>query len=183
MIEVSIDSIRVSLITHHRVVVLKEQKSERYLPIWIGPFEADAITIQLQGVQVQRPMTHDLLKSLIDHVDARVAHILVSALKDDTYFAQISVDLDGRRVEVDSRPSDALALAVRAGVPIYVSEEVMERAGVIPGQEKEGSEPLGEGPATREGAAPLTKEEGDKLSAFREFVEGLDIEDLGEDDK
>lgn len=181
MIEVSIDSIRVSLITHHRVVVLKEQDSGRYLPIWIGPFEADAITIQLQGVQVQRPMTHDLLKSMLDQLDATVSRVVVSDLREDTYFAQIEVQVNGQMVMVDSRPSDALALAVRAGVPIFVAEEVMERAGVVPGEEKEGRTPMGEGPAAREGAAPLSKEEEDKLSAFREFVEGLDIDDLGED--
>lgn len=182
MIEVSIASIRVSLITHHRVVVLKERDSERYLPIWIGPFEADAITLQLQGVQVQRPMTHDLLKSVFDELEAKVDHILVSDLRDDTYFARIVVVQNGRKLEVDSRPSDAIALAVRAGVPIFVAEEVMERAGVVPGEEREGREVLGEGPATREGTAPLSKEEEDKLSAFRDFVESLDIDDLGDDE-
>jgi bifunctional DNase/RNase len=123
MVEVTIDSIRVSLMNQHRVVVLKETDSDRYLPIWIGPFEADAITIQLQGVQVPRPLTHDLLKSFIRELGVKVSHVLVSELRNDTFFAQIVVDVDGNSMEIDSRPSDAIALAVRVGAPIFVSEQ------------------------------------------------------------
>jgi bifunctional DNase/RNase len=164
MVEVTIDSIRVSLMTQHRVVVLKETDSDRYLPIWIGPFEADAITIQLQGVQVPRPLTHDLLKSFIREMGVRVSHVLVSELRNDTFFARIVVDVNGKSMEIDSRPSDAIALAVRVGAPIFVSEEVMGMAAIIPEED------------ISTGAASPEEEEG--LDAFRDFVESLDLDDL-----
>ncbi|UCC86667.1 MAG: bifunctional nuclease family protein [Anaerolineales bacterium] len=164
MIEVTIDSIRVSLMTQHRVVVLRETDSDRYLPIWIGPFEADAITIQLQGVQVPRPLTHDLLKSFIRELGVKVSHVLVSDLRNDTFFAQIVVDVNGKSMQIDSRPSDAIALAVRVGAPIFVSEQVMGLASITP--EKEIS------------AETITKEEEAALDAFRDFVDTLDLDDL-----
>jgi bifunctional DNase/RNase len=159
MIEVTVDSIRVSLISQNRVVVLKETDSERYLPIWIGPFEADAITIGLQGVDIPRPLTHDLLKDVIDKLGGDISHIFVNDLHDDTFFARIVMDVDGRHAEIDARPSDAIALAVRARVPIFIAESVMERAGQYPAQEQE---------------------EDEKLSVFREFIDTLDLDDLGE---
>lgn len=164
MIEVTIDSIRVSLMTQHRVVVLKETDTDRYLPIWIGPFEADAITIQLQGVQVPRPLTHDLLKTFIRELGVKVSHVLVSELRNDTFFARIVVDVNGKSMEVDSRPSDAIALAVRVGAPIFVAEEVMTQASITPEED-----------ITREATTP---EEEEALDAFRDFVESLDLDDL-----
>ena len=164
MIEVTIDSIRVSLMTQHRVVVLKETDSDRYLPIWIGPFEADAITIQLQGVQVPRPLTHDLLKTFIRELGVKVSHVLVSELRNDTFFARIIVDVNGKSMEIDSRPSDAIALAVRVGAPIFVAEEVMGQASITPEED-----------ITREATTP---EEEEALDAFRDFVESLDLDDL-----
>lgn len=165
MVEVTIDSVRVSLMSQHRVVVLKETDSDRYLPIWIGPFEADAITIQLQGVQVARPLTHDLLKSVIRELGVKVSHVLVNELRNDTFFAQIVADVNGKSVEIDSRPSDAIALAVRVGAPIFVAEQVMEIASITP--EEEISE-------------AMTPEEQDQLSVYRDFVESLDLDDLGD---
>jgi bifunctional DNase/RNase len=165
MIEVTVDSIRVSLISHHRVVVLKEVGSSRFLPIWIGQFEADAITLGLQGVEIARPLTHDLIKSILDEAGAIISHILVSELQDDTFYARIVIDLDGRHAEVDARPSDAIALAVRARVPIYVVESVMDRAAIVPSGD--------EGPV----AAP-DEDEDSKLSVFRDFVDSLDLGDL-----
>ena len=167
MIEVTVDSIRVSLMSQHRVVVLKEMDSERYLPIWIGPFEADAITIQLQGVQVARPLTHDLLKALIAELGASVSHILVNDLRNDTFYAQIVMDSNGRRIELDSRPSDAIALAVRVHVPIFVAEKVMDKEAITPDEEI--------------GTTGLSKEEEEKLSVFRDFVDSLDLDDLGKE--
>lgn len=172
MIEVTVDSIRVSLISQHRVVVLKEMNSDRYLPIWIGPFEADAITIALQGVDIPRPLTHDLLKRIVDEVGGEISHILVNDLREDTFFARIVMDVNGRHSEIDSRPSDAIALAVRARVPIYVVEAVMERAGVEPSEDEELHEEVS-----------LTPEEEARLGVFRDFVETLDLESLGEDDE
>jgi bifunctional DNase/RNase len=168
MVEVTVDSIRVSLMTQHRVVVLKETDSDRYLPIWIGPFEADAITIQLQGVQVPRPLTHDLLKSFIRELGIKVSHVLVSELRNDTFFARIVIDVDGDSMEIDSRPSDAIALAVRVGAPIFVSEQVMGLASITPEEE-----------ITAETEA-TTSQEAENLAVFRDFVESLDLDDLGD---
>jgi len=166
MIKVTIDSVRASLLSQHRVVVLKEEELERYLAIWIGPYEADAITIKLQGVEVARPLTHDLLQQSIGKLGAKVSHILVNDLQDDTFYARVVMDRDGERIELDSRPSDAIALAVRVGAPIFVSESVMERAGVTPDEETD--------------MEALTPEEEEKLAAYKDFIEGLDLGDLGE---
>jgi bifunctional DNase/RNase len=165
MIKVTVDSVKVSMLSQHRVVVLKEEEEERYLPIWIGPFEADAITIGLQNVQMTRPLTHDLLKAVIDRMDASISHIQVNDLRNDTFYAEIVVEQDGRTLEIDSRPSDAIALAVRVNVPIYVSQEVMDRAGIVPSEEQD----------------ELTGEDEEKLSVFRDFVDSLDLDDLKED--
>ncbi|HDN80618.1 MAG: bifunctional nuclease family protein [Chloroflexi bacterium] len=165
MVEVTIDSIRVSLISQHRVIVLKEVGAERYLPIWIGPFEADAIAIHLQGVHVARPLTHDLLKSVIQGLGARISYVVVDDLRNDTFYARIILDVDGHKVEIDSRPSDAIALAVRAEVPIYVEDKVMEQAAITP-----------------EEGIPVSEEEEEvkeeELSPFKEFLDSLDLSDL-----
>ena len=166
MIKVTIDSVRASLLSQHRVVVLKEEGLERYLAIWIGPYEADAITIKLQGVEVARPLTHDLLQQGLTKLGANVSHILVNDLHDDTFYARVVMDRDGERIELDSRPSDAIALAVRVQAPIFVSESVMERAGVIPDEEID--------------MDAMTPEEEEKLAPYRDFIDGLDLEDLGE---
>ena len=173
MIEVKIDSIRVSLMSQHRVVVLKEVDAERYLPIWIGPFEADAITLKLQGVHVARPLTHDLLKSLIDKMGGTVSHVTVTELKNDTFFAQIVMDVNGKSVEIDSRPSDAIALAVRVNAPLFVADKVMDVASIVP---ETSLEEIREAGAAGE---PLSAEEEEKLSAFRDFINELDLDDLG----
>jgi bifunctional DNase/RNase len=166
MIKVTIDSVRASLLSQHRVVVLKEEEIERYLAIWIGPYEADAITIKLQGVEVARPLTHDLVQQTIDKLGAQVSHVLVNDLHDDTFFARIVMDRDGERIELDSRPSDAIALAVRVQAPVFVSESVMERAGVIPDEEID--------------LDAMTPEEEERLAPYKDFIEGLDLGDLGE---
>jgi bifunctional DNase/RNase len=166
MIEVTIDSVRVSLMSQDRMVVLKDADSNRYLPIWIGPFEADAITIQLQGVQVARPLTHDLLKSLIRALGAKISHIVVNDLRNNTFFAQITLDSDGQELNVDARPSDAIALAVRAGAPIFVVEQVMEQAAITPEQEITQAE------------QSATRDEKEDLDVYRDFVETLDLDDL-----
>ena len=131
MIEMTIDSIRVSLMNYQRVVILKEKDTERYLPIWIGAAEADAIAVKLQSVNVPRPLTHDLLQSVIETLGATINSIVVSDLKNDTFYARILLNVDGEVMEVDSRPSDALALAVRAEVTIYAEESVLDKAGIF----------------------------------------------------
>ncbi len=169
MVEVTIDSVRVSLMSQHRIVVLRESESTRFLPIWIGPFEADAITIELQSVEVARPLTHDLLKATIEQLGAKIVQVAITDLRNDTFYAEISLMVNGRRIEVDSRPSDAIALAVRARVPVYVADDVMEQAAIRPEDDLEGSSlPAAEG----EPAEPTSPE------AFREFLEGLDLSGL-----
>ncbi|HET9199584.1 MAG TPA: bifunctional nuclease family protein [Dehalococcoidia bacterium] len=171
MIEMSIESIRVSLMNYQRVVILKEKESDRYLPIWIGPAEADAIAVRLQDVSVARPLTHDLLRSIIDQLGATVAYIVVNDLTNDTVFARVILDVDGRSVEIDSRPSDAIALAVRARVPIFAEENVLEKAGVLLDEnEKQAVEP--------EVSPEVREEELKKMSAFRDFIESLDLDDF-----
>jgi bifunctional DNase/RNase len=177
MIEVTIDSIRVSLMSQHRIVVLKEESSSRFLPICIGPFEADAITLQLQGIDAPRPLTHDLLKTVIETLGGEVLHILISGLEKNTYFARIVLDVDGDTVEIDSRPSDAIALGVRVNAPIYVADEVMEQAGLQPEEEIS----LGESSSSTarpERAKPAEGEEEEDLGVFTDFVEGLDLDSL-----
>jgi bifunctional DNase/RNase len=164
MVEVTIDSIRVSLVSPQRLVILKDLDQERFLPIWIGPFEAEAITIKLQDVDVKRPMTHDLLNKFISELGGIVSHVLVSDLRNDTYYARIIVGVDGKTLEIDSRPSDAMALAVRANVPIFVVEEVMEKASITPEDDQSDAEG-----------------ESEDLSAFRDFVNTLNLDELDED--
>ncbi len=177
MVELTIESIRVSLMNYQRVVILKEKESDRYLPIWIGPAEADAIAVRLQEVAVARPLTHDLLRSIIDSLGASVDYVIVNDLSNDTFFARIMLQIDGRVMEIDSRPSDAIALAVRVQVPIYADESVLEKAGVKLDQEGQTLEAItGE---TREAATEVSPEELEKLSPFRDVIEGLDLEDFG----
>ena len=179
MIEMTIDSIRVSLMNYQRVVILKEKMAERYLPIWIGPAEADAIAVKLQGVAVPRPLTHDLLSSVIDSLGASIDSIIVSELKNDTFYAKIILNVDGEQMEVDSRPSDALALAVRVGAPIYVDETVLDKAGIL--LDRETGKPIpqewevgGAGGKDKK----VSEEELKRLSAFTDFINTLDLEDF-----
>lgn len=170
MIEVVIDSVRISLVSQHRIVLLKEIDSERQLPIWIGPCEADAITIELQDVKVARPLTQDLLKNVINELGGTVSHVLIKELRDSVFHASIFIDFKNSMREIDCRPSDAIALAVRAKAPIFINEDVFNEAGVAP-------EPdmiqAGEGAA----------EEGDvgNLDAFTDFLDTLDFDDFDED--
>ena len=165
MIEMTIDSIRMSLMNYQRVVILKEKDGERYLPIWIGPAEADSIAIKLQNVEVPRPMTHDLLCSAIQALGATINSIVVTELRNDTFYARIFIVVDGKDLEIDSRPSDAIALAVRVEVPIYADESVLEKAGILlPTDGKPGD---------------LSDDELNKLSPFRDFIDTLNLDDLG----
>jgi uncharacterized protein len=170
MVEVKIDSIRVSLMSQHRVVMLKDTASERYLPIWIGPTEADAIRIEFQSaMEVERPLTHDLLKSVINTMGGEVQHILVNDMVDDIFYAQIVIKTrSGQTLEIDSRPSDAIALAVRVKVPIFISDKVMDIA-ITPDEDVQLSE------------NPTAPPDDEKLSLFKDFVESLDMDDLDTD--
>jgi bifunctional DNase/RNase len=170
-IEMNIESIRVSIMNYQRVVILKEKEAERYLPIWIGAAEADAIAVRLQEVNVARPLTHDLLRSVIDSMGGQVQSVVVHDLANDTFYAHIILDVNGRHLEIDARPSDAIALAVRVRVPIYAEESVLERAGVLLDQEE------ASGPATEE-RTEVKPEELERMSAFRDFIDSLDLDDF-----
>lgn len=177
MIETVVESIRVSLVTQHRVVILKEVDGERHLPIWIGSYEAEAIAMELQGVTASRPLPYDLMRGIIDDLGGVVERISVTDLSDDVFFARIILRQNGREIEVDSRPSDAIALAVRAHVPIMVDESVMEKAGVVLSGDDEGDiEPLSEStPPELERAGDVDEE---RLSVFRDFINTLDLDDF-----
>ena len=177
MIEMAIDSIRVSLMNYQRVVILKEKMAGRYLPIWIGPAEADAIAVKLQGVTVPRPLTHDLLRSVIDSLGATIESIIVSDLKSDTFYAKIILNVDGGQLEIDSRPSDALALAVRAEAPIYADEAVLDKAGILLDEET-GKPVLEETEEAGGKDRKVSEEEMRKMSAFYDFINTLDLDDF-----
>lgn len=153
LIEVVVESVRVHMLSSQHVVILKETERERYLPIWIGPWEANAIATRLQGVSPERPLTHDLFASTLTALGVTVGRVVVSSLAEETFHATLELTIDGRTVEVDARPSDALAVAVRTGVRIFVIEDVMDRAGVEPEAHVD-----------------------EKLEVFREFVNSLDVD-------
>jgi bifunctional DNase/RNase len=159
LVEVAVESVRVHMLSSQHVVLLKEMGRERYLPIWIGPWEANAIATRLQGVTPERPLTHDLFASAIEALGAKLSKVVISSLADETYHATLELEIDGRLVEMDARPSDSLALAVRSGVKIYAAAAVMDKAGVEPDAQVD-----------------------EKLEVFREFVNSLDV-DLDEGHK
>lgn len=130
MIELELAGVRVELPTNQPIVLLKEKDGERYLPIWIGAVEATAIAFALQGVVPPRPMTHDLVKSMLDEVGIALSLISINELREGTFYSSIQMILSGSTYEVSSRPSDAIALAVRSGIPIYASEEVLAEASI-----------------------------------------------------
>ena len=179
MIEVQIDSVRVHLMTPQRLVVLKQLHSDRYLPIWVGPYEAEAITVALQEVEMSRPLTHDLLKNVFGAFNARIIRIEIVKLQNDIFYGNIVADLNGREVHVDSRPSDAIALSVRAHVPILVHPSVMEEAGITPEQDL----PEGAQEPEKSEPAPLSKEGVERLSVFEDFLGKLDLDKLDDKDQ
>ncbi len=178
MVEVVIDSVRVSLMSPQRVVILRQTDLQRYLPIWIGPYEAESITVALQEVEISRPMTHDLLKNLFTVLNGKLLRVEIVALKADIYYGNIVAEADGKLVNIDSRPSDAVALALRAHVPILVSQSVMDEASIVPEND------LGAGtaqpPADETPAGPITKSE-EGLDVFEDFLKKLK-DDQGDKD-
>jgi bifunctional DNase/RNase len=166
----TVESVRINLQTSQRVVILKATKQERYLFIWIAQAEAYSIAIELQGTSSPRPLTHDLLRNVIQDLGANIESIVISDLVDDIFYARIVLDVAGRHVEVDSRPSDAIALAVRARSPIYVEDGVLERAGVALETNDESISPNNDSRKEREA-------EDDNLDAYRDFINSLDVLD------
>ena len=180
MIEVQIDSVRVHLMTPNRLVVLKQINSDRYLPIWVGPYEAEAITVALQEVEMSRPLTHDLLKNVFNAFNARITRIEIVKLENDTYFGAIIAEANGKEIRVDSRSSDAIALSVRAHVPILVHPSVMDSASIMPEQDMPDGEEL---PPQKSEPVPLSKEGVERLSVFENFLDKLDFDKPENKDK
>ncbi len=155
MVELSLVGVRVELPSNQPIVLLKEAEGDRYLPIWIGAVEATAIAFALQGIQTPRPMTHDLMRDLLRDAGVAVERIVINELVDQTFFALIRMASDGETKEVSSRPSDAIALAVRINAPIYAAEEVLEQAGI-----------------------ELKDDEETEVEKFREFLDQVTPEDF-----
>lgn len=173
MIEMTIESVRVNVMNYQRVVILKEKDADRYLPIWIGAPEADAIVVQLQEVPVARPLTHDLMNAMLSALGAAVDSVVVNDLNHDTFYARVMLKVEGKSLEIDSRPSDALALAVRTRAPIFAEEAVLAKAGVVMDPE------TGKFQAkTPEPGVQVNEEERKRLSAFTDFINGLDLDDF-----
>jgi hypothetical protein len=185
LVEMVVESVRVHMLSNRHVVILKDVEQDRYLPIWIGAWEASAIAMRLQGLTAERPLTHDLFAATLEQLGVKVNRVVISELADETYHARLYLQRDGEVVEVDARPSDALALAVRAEVPIFAAEAVLAQAalGGDPDQEDEvqagtgGAEPGERGGRRR---IPLERVgEGivdPRLDLFRDFVNSLDVD-------
>jgi hypothetical protein len=159
MVEMAVESVRVHMLSTQHVVILKDLERPRFLPIWIGPWEANAIAMKLQGISPERPLTHDLFAGVLKELGATIREVVIAELADETFHARILLETAGRVVEIDARPSDALALAVRTGVRIFAAEEVLDRAGV----------------ASDEAGGDESPDE-ESLSIFRDFVNSLDAE-------
>jgi uncharacterized protein len=151
----SLAGVRVELPTNQPIVLLKEDEGERYLPIWIGAAEAAAIAFALQGVVTPRPMTHDLMKNLLEEVGAQVQRVEITELREGTYYANINMRMNGNAYEISARPSDAIALAVRVEAPIFADEEVLTDASIL-----------------------IPSDEEDEVEKFREFLESVNPEDF-----
>ena len=158
LIEMAVESVRVHMLSTQHVVILKDLERDRYLPIWIGPWEANAIATRLQGHTPERPLTHDLFARVLGQVGATIREVVIVDLADETFHARIVLEMGGAVHEIDSRPSDALALAVRTGSRIFAAEEVLDRAAV-------------EGDKAGTDDDPVDEE---RLSVFREFVNSLE---------
>ena len=181
-----IESVRVHMLSNRHVVILKDNEGDRYLPIWIGAWEASAIAMRLQGLAAERPLTHDLFAAALDRLGVRVERVVISELTDETYHARIHLERDGVQVEVDARPSDALALAVRAEVSIYAADEVLAQAALAADPDEEVGEDDGDEDPESEGDRPRRRRPpiesvGDapadpRLDMFRDFVNSLEVD-------
>jgi len=176
MVEVMVDSIRVSLMNQQRIVILRETDAERYLAIWVGVYEAEHLTIALENVQVSRPLTYNLFVKMVEALNSQVVRVEVVALSDETFYGNIVLEIDGDLIDIDSRPSDAINLAVRADAPIYVAREVMDAASIIP----EDDEISIEENQLDEADIPAEKN-GQDLSAYEDFFNKIDMDDANED--
>jgi bifunctional DNase/RNase len=187
LVEMVVESVRVHMLSNRHVVILKDVEHDRYLPIWIGAWEASAIAMRLQGVSAERPLTHDLFVATLEQLGVRLDRVVVSELADETYHARLFLDRDGTEVEIDARPSDALALAVRCEAPIFAAEDVLAQAalGTDPdadeGADDEALDPdAPAGTARKARRIPLESVGGGivdpRLDMFRDFVNSLEVD-------
>jgi uncharacterized protein len=184
-IEMAVESVRVHMPTGRHVLVMREAGRGRLLMIWVGPWEASAIAMKLQGLTPERPLTHDLLASILQELGANLDRVVISDLADETFHARLLLSGEGGAREIDARPSDAIALAVRLGTPIFATGDVLDRAAMLPdegeGDEDGDEDAEGGGGRRRRGSATsleTTDEVIDptRLDIFREFVNSLDVE-------
>jgi bifunctional DNase/RNase len=188
LVEMEIESVRVHMLSNRHVVILKDPVGDRYLPIWIGAWEASAIAMRLQGLQAERPLTHDLFAAALERLGVHVERVVISELADETYHARIHMERDGFQVEVDARPSDALALAVRAEVQIFAAEDVLAQAALNadPDEEAGGEDDAEEGDPEggerrQRRARPIENVGGEgpvdpRLDMFRDFINSLEVD-------
>ncbi len=158
LVEVSVDSIRVHMPSGQHVVVLKQKDSDRFLPIWVGMAEANAIALKISGIKPERPATHDLMVNMFELLDFTLTRVVVSELRDDTFHARLVGMHEGKELVIDSRSSDAIALAVRAESPIYVARDVLDQAAVLPEADQGG--------------------EDSRLAVFQQMVNDMNLPDL-----
>lgn len=185
MIEVTIESIRVSLVTQNRVVILRELGGNRHLPIWIGAYEAEAIALELQGVSPTRPLPYDLMRTMLDELNAEIDRVLITELNAKVYYATIVLVQGDRTIEIDARPSDALAIAIRTDCRVLADEAVMDAAGVVMADDDtlEQSESATLTPESTPDSTQPTAESQQDLGVFRDFINSLDLDDFGKDKK
>jgi len=182
LIEVKIDSLRVSLTNQQRIIVLKQVDGDRFLPIWIGPYEAEAITIALQEIEVSRPQTHDLVKNTISALNAQLTRVVIKSLKDDIFYGELVLEIDGKELKIDSRPSDAIAVAVRAHVPIMIATKVMDEAAILPEEVNPNDDLMVDKEETEPESDQLISGK-DRLSIFEDYLDTkLDQDDIDDDD-
>ncbi len=177
MVEVVVDSIRVSLMNQQRIVILREMDAERYLAIWVGVYEAEHLTIALENVEVSRPLTYNLFVKMVEALNAQVVRVEVVALRDETFYGNVVLEVDGDLIDVDARPSDAMNLAVRADAPIFVAREVMDAASIIPQDDEISIDEEG-----FDQADIPSEKRGQDLSVFEDFFNQIDMDDASEDD-
>jgi len=176
LVEMVVESVRVHMLSNRHVVILKEAARDRYLPIWIGPWEASAIAMKLQGLTPERPLTHDLFATTLAALGARIDRVVIGELAEETFHARILFERDGATIEVDARPSDALALAVRAGVRIFAASAVLDQA-ALGGDRGLVDDDGGEGSTLEATGEQLVDP---RLDVFRDFVNSLDADAGGE---
>lgn len=184
MIEATVESIRVSLVSQNRVVILREIDGTRHLPIWIGSYEAEAIAMELQGVTATRPLPYDLFRNLLSELEASVQQVVIADLTDQIFYARIVLDHHGRTMELDSRPSDAIAIAVRTGARILIADSIMEQVGVSMDDDEDDidlasiaeEQPLT--PPDAQSGTESPRVEDEQLGVFRDFINSLDLDDF-----